>query len=217
MIRIVQQKETLIITYKALIKPILTYAAPIWFPNASLSSIAIAQTIQNSALRIATGSHRMASVSHLHSEAEVLPVSNHLSLLCSQFLCSALRPSHPSHQTVIQASGPRTMKRTLQSRFLPSVAHLLEDRVLPPGTYRQALRTLHTSAVSSYIRAASHSKVLLAPLRPLHLGKTAAQSSQVYPVPAEVGVLLLTPKLSGAHRGSPNIRLPGVLCRGTHN
>jgi hypothetical protein len=63
----------------------------------SPSSISKLQTIQNSALRIATGSLQMASASHQHSEAEVLP---HLSLLCSQYLASALRPHHPSHPIV---------------------------------------------------------------------------------------------------------------------
>ncbi|KAF2359541.1 hypothetical protein FHG87_009713, partial [Trinorchestia longiramus] len=61
-----QQKETIILTYKALINSIVTYTAPIWFPNASPSSIAKLQTIQNTALRIASGSHKMASTSHLH-------------------------------------------------------------------------------------------------------------------------------------------------------
>ena len=86
-----QQKETIVITFKSLIKSIFTYAAPIWLPNASSSAIAKLQSIQNSALRIATGSHKMASVSHLHSETEVLPVTNHLSLLCSQSLAGSLR------------------------------------------------------------------------------------------------------------------------------
>ena len=102
-----QHKETLMTTFKALIKSLITYAAPVWFPNSSLSAIAKLQTIQNSALRIATGSHKMASVSHLHSETEVLPVSDHLSLLCSQFLCSSLRLGHPSLPVVSQTSGPR--------------------------------------------------------------------------------------------------------------
>ena len=34
-----KQKETLIPTYKALIDSLFSYAAPIWYPNASKSSI----------------------------------------------------------------------------------------------------------------------------------------------------------------------------------
>ncbi|KAF2348308.1 Reverse transcriptase domain [Trinorchestia longiramus] len=90
------QKETIAVTYKAFINSIVTYAAPIWFPNASPSSIARLQTIQNAALRKASGSHKMASASHLHRETGVLPVADHLSLLCSQYLLSSLRPHHPN-------------------------------------------------------------------------------------------------------------------------
>ncbi|KAF2344871.1 Reverse transcriptase domain, partial [Trinorchestia longiramus] len=54
-----QQKETIILTYKALINSIVTYAAPIWFPKASPSSMAKLQTIQDAALRIASGSHKI--------------------------------------------------------------------------------------------------------------------------------------------------------------
>ena len=158
-----QQKETLLITYKALIKSVLSYAAPIWFPNASQTAIAKIQTIQNSALRIATGSHKMASASHLHCETEVLPVSSSLSLLCQQFLASALRPHHPSFPLVTQSSGPRSMKHTLQSRFLPSIVHHLVDGSLPPDSYSSTLKTLHSEAVSSAIGSADHNTVLRAP------------------------------------------------------
>ena len=64
----------------------------------------------------------MASSDHLHQEASVLPVRAHLSMLCSQFLLSALRPNHPSHLTVTVHSGPRNIRHTLQSRFRPSIS-----------------------------------------------------------------------------------------------
>ena len=162
-----QQKETLLITYKALIKSLLSYAAPVWFPNSSPSSIGKLQTIQNSALRIATGSHKMASVSHLHCETEVLPVANSLSLLCRQFLASSLRPLHPCFPLVTQERGPRAMKHTLQSRFLPSVEHHLVDGSLPPGSYPATLRALHSEAVASAIGSADPNRVLQAPPPPV--------------------------------------------------
>ncbi|KAF2347267.1 Reverse transcriptase domain [Trinorchestia longiramus] len=95
-----QQNKNIILTYKALINSIATYAAPIWFPNAFPSSIAKLQTIQNATLRIATGSHKMASTSHLHRETGILPVADHLSLFCSQYLLSSLRPHHSNYLTV---------------------------------------------------------------------------------------------------------------------
>ena len=50
-----------------------TYAALIWFPNAPFSGVLKLQRIQNSALRLSTGSLKMASQSHFHSETQVLP------------------------------------------------------------------------------------------------------------------------------------------------
>ena len=49
-----QSKEVLLLTYQMLIKPILSYAAPVWFPNAPTTAVSSLQSIQNSALRIAT-------------------------------------------------------------------------------------------------------------------------------------------------------------------
>ena len=93
---------------------------------------------------------RCPSVSHLHSETETLPVADSLSLLCSQFLAIYLRPHHPSHPDV-RHSGPRSMKQTLQSHFLPSVSPHLMEGVLPPQSYRQTLPSLHTAAVRQAI------------------------------------------------------------------
>ena len=47
--------ETIVFTYKLLVRSILHYAAPVWFPNTAPSNIEKLQRAQNSALRIATG------------------------------------------------------------------------------------------------------------------------------------------------------------------
>ena len=101
------------ITFKALIWSILTYAAPVWSANASPTNLGRLQTIQNSALRIATGCHKRASQGHLHTETKILPIVDSLNLLCRQYLASALCPSHPSHAIVTAPSGPRNVKHTL--------------------------------------------------------------------------------------------------------
>ena len=59
-------------------------------------------------------------------------------------------------------SGPRSKKRTLQSLFLPRVAHLTTDGIVEPDAYRQVLRSLHTSAVAGAISAAPN-RILGAP------------------------------------------------------
>ena len=158
-----QQKETLITTYKSLIRPLLTYANPIWFPNSSPSAIQKLQVLQNSALRIATGCVRASAISHLHAETQVLPVRDHLSLLCSQYLARTLQPNHPSHTIVTSPSGPRTVRHTLQSRFLSVVAPYAEGGIIPPASYAQTLKAIHTSAVAAAISSQPPNRVLQSP------------------------------------------------------
>ena len=66
-----QQKETLLLTYKALRRSIANYAAPVWTTNASDTSLGKIQRTQNEALRTITGSHKMSSTDHLHSETKI--------------------------------------------------------------------------------------------------------------------------------------------------
>ena len=99
-------KETLLITFNGLIKSTLNYAAPIWAPNFSQSSFNRLQLVQNAALRVVTGCHSAASVSHLHEEAMELPVEPHAHMLGAQFLASTLLPDHCSHQVTCQDPGP---------------------------------------------------------------------------------------------------------------
>lgn len=156
-------KEDIIATYKTITRPILNYAAPIWYPLASRSAVASLQVIQNSALRLATGCLKMASIDHLHIETGVLPLSAHLDLACSQFLVSALQPNHPSFQYVAAAPGERPMKPTLQSRFGYLVAPLLVDGRLPAGSYGDAKRTLRREIASRTAELAENNRVLAAP------------------------------------------------------
>ena len=155
-----QSKETLLLTFKTLIQPVINYAAPTWFPNAKPSSISKLQAVQNAALRIATGCHKMSSIQHLHSESNVLPVANHLRLLCTQFLANAMRPLHPSHAVVSSPPGPRRMKETLQSKFGPALHPFLLNGVIPNASYKKVIQTLHTDAVTSSISSLGPNSVL---------------------------------------------------------
>ena len=75
-----QDKDTLLLTYTALQKSIASYAAPIWSTNASGSSF---KKIQNAALRMATGAHKMASIYHPHQESLTLKVRDSRHALCA--------------------------------------------------------------------------------------------------------------------------------------
>ena len=77
-------------TYKALRRSIANYAAPGWSTNASESNIGKIQRAQNEALRIITGSHKMSSIDHLHSETKMLQVEDHMNLLSAQCLVKCL-------------------------------------------------------------------------------------------------------------------------------
>ena len=85
-----QQNETLLMTYKALGRSIANYAAPVWSINASETNIGKIQRAQNEALRIITGSHKMSSIDHIHSETKMLQVEDHLNLLSAQYLVQCL-------------------------------------------------------------------------------------------------------------------------------
>ena len=76
-----QQKETLLMTYKAVGRSIADYAAPVWSTNTSMEKIQVAQ---NEAFRISTGAHKMSSIDHLHCEAQMLKVTEHSDLLSAQ-------------------------------------------------------------------------------------------------------------------------------------
>ena len=78
-----QEKETIIMTYKVLIRYKFTYAATVWFLNISTSDGKMLQTVQNTAMRIATGCHQSASSDHLHAETQLLPIVKSLEMVCS--------------------------------------------------------------------------------------------------------------------------------------
>ena len=82
-------------TYKALGRSIANYDVPVWSTNASESNIYKIQGAQNEALRIITGSHKMSSTDHLHSETDMLQVEDHLNLLSAQYRVQYLDTTHP--------------------------------------------------------------------------------------------------------------------------
>ena len=84
-------------TYKALGRSIANYAVPVWSINASETNIGKIQCAQNEALRIITGSHKMPSITHLHSETKMLLVKDHPNLLSAQYLVHCLDTENVCH------------------------------------------------------------------------------------------------------------------------
>ena len=162
-----QDKETLLLTYNSIIKPILTYASPIWYPAISktFTNINKLQVIQNTALRITTGCVLKTDTQHLHSECKVLPVRDHLRMLSAQFYASALRPNHPSNQLVTAHPGPRTSRiGLLQTTVAADVVGLTEaDGSVDPEGYRAVVGSIHTNAVSNHLTHRRENRVLQQP------------------------------------------------------
>ena len=96
-------------TYKALGRSIANYAAPVWSINASETNIGKIQRAQNEALRIITGSHKMSSIDHIHSETKMLQVEDHLNLLSAQYLVQCLNAENVRHHITKMDLPPREM------------------------------------------------------------------------------------------------------------
>ena len=70
---------------------------------------------------IATGCHKMSSIDHLHTEAEMLKVREHSELLSAQYLARCLEPGNVCHPITIRAIPERPMKETLHpTTMIPS-------------------------------------------------------------------------------------------------
>jgi hypothetical protein len=116
-------KETLLITYKALVDLVFSYDAAVWFPNCKPSNVEKLQFIQNTSMRLITGCHKASYIDHLLGETKMMRVSEQLGMLCAQYLASCLNPTHPSHGVVLLSPGPRTnnqgcpLKETLALKF----------------------------------------------------------------------------------------------------
>ena len=65
-----QRKQTLLMTYKAVRRSIINYAAPVWSTNLCDTNYRNIHYTQNEALRFATACHKMSSVDHLHVKAK---------------------------------------------------------------------------------------------------------------------------------------------------
>ena len=139
-----QQKETLLLTYKALGRSIANYAAPVWSTNASDTSLEKIQRIQNEALRIITGSHKMSSIDHLHSETKMLLVKD-LTLLSAQYLVYCIDTENVCHPITTMDHPPREMKETLFTRHNQTVVPLLAN------TNKASPQAVHTSSVDTSI------------------------------------------------------------------
>ncbi|XP_049316536.1 uncharacterized protein LOC125779305 [Bactrocera dorsalis] len=142
-----KDKETLA-TYKAIGRPVLNYAAPIWSPRCRGTQMRKLQTCQNTALRTSTGCLLMSPIEHLHSETRMLPVKEHNELLSRQFLLGCFRRNHPCSHLLGAEPPPRSIKRS----FLDYVDDVVQyaDRTSDATDFRQVLTAIHSGAINTF-------------------------------------------------------------------
>ena len=108
-----KQKETLLATYKAVMRLALEYAYSIWSPLAS-SRINKLQVMQNAALRTATTCTQDTNIQHLHDKTLILPIHEHLQLQASQYKQKNTTSITPLTQTynILQYSKAKKISLT---------------------------------------------------------------------------------------------------------
>ena len=126
--------------YKAICRPILNYAAPVWTPALSDTQWKELQTCQNSALRTATGCHLMSSIDPLH-------VVNSSS--------AAHRPDRPDNFVTKPPDRARTrpIRRTLKSKRGPSIEDLVPSGGLSWEGYRAGLKSIHQTGLTEVLQS----------------------------------------------------------------
>ena len=107
------KQETLMATYKAVMRPALEYASSIWSPLSSSTSITKLQVMQNSALRTATGCTQDTNIQHMQDDILILLLHEHLQLHPSQYKHKTQHQSHPFHKHTPYFNAPRLKTNTM--------------------------------------------------------------------------------------------------------
>ena len=142
-----RQKETLLMTYKAVGRSIINYATPVWSTNLRDTNYRNIQYTQNEALRIATGCHKMSSVGHLHIKAEMLKEKEDSKLLSAQHLARCLEPENVGHSITTRETPKRRMKETLFTRHRNTV-----EPMMLADNRKATVRDIHTDAVIKAVK-----------------------------------------------------------------
>ena len=155
-----KQKETIVATYKAITQPILEYASTIWSPSSKDTNIQKLQTVQNSALRIATGCTADTNAQHLHEESNILPLQQHLKLHASQLRQKAQLTEHTLHHMTTQTRSLRQQKPTTFDNNQYTTNMDTPPQNTTGETIKTNMKTIHTQIVQNYLQDIQPNKVL---------------------------------------------------------
>ena len=158
-----KQKETLMATYKAVMRPALEYASSVWSPIASSTSINKLQVMQNAALRTATGCTQDTNIQHLHDETLTLPIHEHLQLHASQYKQKTQHPSHPLHKHTTYFNTPRQKKTTIFNNGRYTTKIPTDPHTVTTTDIKTNMRHIHTSIVSRHLATRGNNKILRTP------------------------------------------------------
>ena len=140
-------------TYKAVGRSIINYAAPVWSTNLRDTNYRNIKYTHNEALWIATGCHKMSSVDHLHVEAKILKVREHSDILSAQYVARCLEPGNVCHSITTMETPKRRMKETLFTRHRNTV-----EPMMLADNRKATLQAIHTEADNKAVKDPKNNK-----------------------------------------------------------
>ena len=167
-----KQKEQLMVTYKAVVRPALEYASYILSLIAYSTSINKLQVMQNVALRPATGCTQDTIIQRLHDETLTFLIHEHLQINASQYKQKTQHPSHPLHKHTTYLNTPR-----LKTHYLPQ-RPLYNIRFHSPPHSHYNKRHMHIFIVSSYLATRGNNNLLHT--SPPHISGWMCLKRQIY-------------------------------------
>ena len=96
--------------------------------------------LQNDALRIATGCHKMSSVYHLHVEAKMMKVREHS--VSAQYLARCLEPGNVCHSITTRETPKRLFTRH----------HNTVEPMMLANNRKATLQAIHSDVVNKAIK-----------------------------------------------------------------
>ena len=132
-----------------------------WSPIASTTGITKLQTIQNMALRIATGCTSDTNIQHLHNETNILPLNAHLKLHSSQLRQKSQHPTHPLHKFTVLTENERHKKQTIFDNNNNYTVNInTKSDLICEDLIQSNLKLIHSHIVSNQLSQRPPNKVL---------------------------------------------------------
>ena len=159
-----KNKEPLMATYKAVMRPALEYASSVWSLLPSSTSINKLQVMQNAALRTATGCTQDINIQHLHDETLTFPIHEYLHLHASQYKQKTQHPSHPLHKhTPYNIQHSKAEKKIFfnNGRYTTNIP--TDPHTVTTTDIKTNMHHIHTSIVSRHLATRGNNKILRTP------------------------------------------------------